>query len=307
MEVIFGLENIKSNLSSVVTVGTFDGVHFGHQKIISEVVQLAKNEGLISTLVTFDPHPKVVVQIPTKEKIQILTNLNEKLEILADLGLERVVVVKFTREFSELNYRNFVKDILLQKLSANTIIVGYNHAFGRDRVGTFQQLRKLSEKYKFTLKQLGPYEFEGNQISSTRIRQLIKNGEVELAAEMLGNFYAIQGIVVKGEGRGKKLTFPTANIAVDNHLKLLPLEGVYVVDCDIANHNYRGMANIGYKPTFGGMNKTIEVHLLNFSNNIYGEKIVVKFVKHLRKEIKFENESDLINQLKIDRELSSKL
>jgi riboflavin kinase/FMN adenylyltransferase len=307
MEVIFGLEKINSESPAVVTVGTFDGIHLGHRKIIDKVLELAQGENLISTLLTFEPHPKVVVQNSTHERIKILTNLEEKLSILQGTGIERVVIAKFTREFSEIEHRDFVLDILVHKLLARYIVVGHDHEFGRDRTGNYNKLEKLSEGRAFSVKEVGPYELNGVTVSSTGIRRFLNNGEVLQAAAMLGDHYSLRGIVVKGEGRGKKLSFPTANISVDNHAKLTPKEGVYVVDCQVRDEKHRGMVNIGYKPTFGGLNKTVEVHLFDFTRDIYGEKVTLYFLHRLREEIKFNNEKELIRQLQKDRELSSKI
>ena len=307
MEVIFGLENIKSKASSVVTVGTFDGVHLGHRKIIKSVLEIARKNNYLSTLLTFEPHPKVVVQEFTEKKIKILTNLEEKLTILQKIGLDRVIIAKFTREFSEMDHETFVKNILLKILHARFIVMGHDHGFGRNRRGRFNDLKKLSRDNSFKVMEVGPYRHNNQTVSSTVIRQLLENGKVGAAAELLGSHYAMHGIVVKGEGRGKKLTFPTANISIENHSKLSPKEGVYAVDCEVCGNKHRGMANIGYKPTFGGINKTVEVHLFDFSADIYGEKIIIYFLHRLRKEKKFKSETDLIQQLRIDKENSYKV
>jgi riboflavin kinase/FMN adenylyltransferase len=307
MEVIIGLDNIDTISPSVVTVGTFDGVHLGHRMIINSVLNIAKENDLVATLLTFEPHPKVVVQESAQEKIKILTNLEEKLNILKRLGLDRVIIAKFTREFSEIDHINFIKTILLQKLQTHYIIVGHDHGFGRNRSGNFRELEKLSQKQPFEVREVGPYKLLNQTVSSSAIRQLLENGEVKKASEMLGTYYSMHGIVVKGEGRGKKLSFPTANITVENHAKLMPKEGVYTVDCEVRGRKHRGMANIGYKPTFGGVHKTVEVHLFNFSDDIYGEKIILFFLQRLRKEKKFKSETELIQQLRIDKEHSYKI
>ena len=306
MEVLYGLNKVQSGKKSVITVGTFDGVHLGHRKIIKEVLKEAKDRDMISTLMTFEPHPKTVVQ-DSPHKIKLLTTLDEKLQILQDLGLERIIIAKFTREFSEMSYKYFVDDILLNLFQVAIVIIGYDHSFGRNRMGNFRELEKLSNLYAFDLKEVGPLKIENQTVSSTQIRNFIDQGDVESASKMLGHYYSMQGIVIKGEGRGQRLSFPTANLMIENQNKLLPKEGVYVVKCLIVNREYRGMANIGYKPTFGGVNRTIEVHIFDFSDDIYGEKISVKFIKRLRDEVKFSSEEQLIKQLELDKKNSNKI
>jgi riboflavin kinase/FMN adenylyltransferase len=244
----------------------------------------------------------VVRDIPNR--IKLLTTLEEKLEILQNLGLDRVIIARFTREFSEMNYKNFVENILLDRLKSDFIIIGYDHSFGRNRAGNFRELENLSKLYGFNLMEIGPFKIENQTVSSTRIRGSIDQGDMESASKMLGHHYFLDGIVVRGEGRGQRLSFPTANLMIENQNKLTPKEGVYVVECDVLGKIYRGMANIGFKPTFGGVSKTVEVHLFDFNNDIYGEKITVNFIKRLRDEVKFESEEQLIKQLNLDKKNS---
>jgi riboflavin kinase/FMN adenylyltransferase len=192
-------------------------------------------------------------------------------------------------------------------LQAAHIIIGYDHSFGRNRAGNFRELENLSKIYSFNLDEVGPFKIENQTVSSTRIRGFIDDGDMENAKKMLGHSYFIEGIVIKGEGRGQKLSFPTANLMIENSNKLLPKEGVYVVECDVNGSGYKGMANIGFKPTFGGASRTVEVHIFDFNQDIYGEKISVSFLSRLRDEIKFKNAEQLIKQLKIDKENSFKI
>jgi riboflavin kinase/FMN adenylyltransferase len=303
MEVIFGLNKVLVGKKSVLTVGTFDGIHLGHREIIKELMTTAKKNDLTSSLLTFEPHPKSVVQ-DSPLRIKLLTTLEEKLQILQDIGLERVIIAKFTREFSEMNYKNFVEEILLQGLRASCIIIGYDHSFGRNRAGNFKELENLSNIYSFNLKEVGPFKIGNQTVSSTRIRNYIDEGDLESANKMLGHNYSLEGIVIKGEGRGQRLSFPTANLLIENQNKLTPKEGVYVVQCEVLGKSYRGMANIGYKPTFGGVSRTVEVHIFDFSNDIYGEKITTQFIQRLRDEVKFSSEEQLIKQLNMDKKNS---
>ncbi len=306
MEVIFGLDKEITGKKSVLTVGTFDGIHLGHREIIKELLSIAKERDLISSLLTFEPHPKTVVQ-ESPHRIKLLTTLEEKLEILHQIGLERVIIAKFSREFSEMNYKAFVEEILLNRLKSAHIIIGYDHSFGRNRVGNFRELENLSNLYSFNLEEVGPFKIDNQTVSSTRIRAYIDDGDMESASKMLGHRYFLEGIVIKGEGRGQRLSFPTANLMIENQNKLMPKEGVYVVECDVQGDKYRGMANIGFKPTFGGASRTVEVHIFDFNKDIYGEKISVYFIMRLRDEVKFENEKQLIKQLNIDKENSYKI
>jgi len=307
MDVTLGLDQLTGSVPSVVTVGTFDGIHLGHQKLLGSVIEVAQKRGLQSTLLTFDPHPKAVVAQKSQDKMRLLTTLDEKLELLQQLGLGRVVVIKFTREFSELDYRTFVKDILLDRLSTRVLVVGHDHAFGRDRAGNISALEKMCNDLDFELREVGPFTIGEKTVSSTIIRQLIGDGFVDEAAQMLGRPYSLSGLVTRGDGRGKKLRYPTANLAMGNNMKLVPLGGVYAVDCHLRQDVCRGMANIGYKPTFGGVNKTLEVHLIGFQGDIYGDRLKIDFLKRLRDEKKFDSKNELIEQLTKDKEQSLKL
>jgi riboflavin kinase/FMN adenylyltransferase len=307
MNVTLGLEKYEGTDPAVVTVGTFDGIHLGHVKLIGTVVEIAKQKQMTSTVMTFDPHPKTVVAQRTTEKFRLLTNLEEKLGLLQDLDLSQVVVAKFTREFSELDYQSFVRDILLNRLRTKVLVVGHDHAFGKDRAGNISALETLSRKYGFQLVEVGPFRIGNKTVSSTAIRKLIADGEVQEAAVMLGRLYALTGVVSRGEGRGRALTYPTANLAVHNNAKLIPRGGVYAVDCRLRTDVIRGMANIGYKPTFGGVNKTLEVHLIGFEGDIYGEQLRIEFLKRLRDEKKFNSENELIEQLAKDKQQSINL
>ncbi len=301
MEIVLGLENLKITGPAVVTVGTYDGVHYGHREIFKRVLEVARERRLESVLVTFEPHPKSVVLASTTRRVQVLTTLEEKLELLEEIGFDRVLVIRFTREFSEIGYREFVGSILIDKLKMQYFVIGYDHAFGRDRRGNFDSVSAMSAELGFEVERIPAFDKDGERVNSTRIRQLLEEGEVDHAARLLGRNYSLQGIVVKGDGRGKKLTFPTANLQVNNHNKLLPKTGVYAVDCSIKSEIFRGMTNIGYNPTFNGITKNVEVHILDFDRDIYGEKIELSFLKRLRDEKKFESKLDLIEQLKKDK------
>jgi riboflavin kinase/FMN adenylyltransferase len=307
MEVLIGFEKIQKPSPAIVTVGTFDGVHMGHKQIIHSLVELADEHKLRSTLVTFRPHPQLILKQKENNPIYVLTNMNEKLCLLEKLGLERVIIIEFTREFSEIGHQEFIDDMLIKKLNMRYMIVGNDHAFGKNRGGSYESLKIQSETYQFGLHRIPPYRIENERISSSLIRKLLIEGDVDRAGVYLGRNYSMRGIIVKGEGRGRHLNFPTANIESENHDKLIPKRGVYAVACKIGNTYHRGMANIGYKPTFDGKSKTVEVHIFDFAEDIYGLKLDILFLKRLRSERKFINEHELIKQLNTDKLNSTKI
>ncbi|MGD9898420.1 MAG: bifunctional riboflavin kinase/FAD synthetase [Calditrichaceae bacterium] len=304
MEIIDGIENINTKFPCAITVGTFDGIHLGHKKIISRLLEIANEKNLCSTMVTFHPHPKLVVKSKFKEAIKLITDKDEKIEIIRESGIDRLVIIKFDHDFSQTNYRQFIKSILLDKLMAKVVVVGYDHAFGKNREGNFDNLVLLSDEFKFEVEKVGPFEIKDQVVSSTTIRNALTEGEVEKAAEYLGRLYSVSGKVVPGDGRGKKLNFHTANIDVENPNKLIPGKGVYAVDVKHNDQMYKGMMNIGFRPTFGSDQLNIETHIFDFKKEIYGEKLTVFFKKRLRDEIKFNSVEELITQLEIDKQNS---
>ncbi len=308
MEVVFGLDQVKKTEPCAITIGTFDGVHLGHLKIIARLRKVADQKKLCATLITFEPHPRLVVQKQRTHHVQLLTTLEEKLEILRQQPLDRVIVVKFDQEFSQIHYEDFVKEVLIGKLAARALVVGYDHSFGRNREGNFSNLEKIKDRYGYDLYKVEPYELQGNIVSSTFIRQYLRDGDVEMAGLYLGRRYSITGKVVSGCARGKLLHFPTANLDLENKFKLVPNNGVYAVDVRYQEKMFKGMMNIGYKPTFeehGDL--SVEVHIIGFDKQIYGEYLTVYFKKRLRNEKKFASKEELIAQLEADREKSLKL
>lgn len=308
MEIITGLNHLESGKRCAVTIGTFDGLHLGHKKIIEKVNTIAKNKNLCSTLVTFDPHPKIVLKQNDNFHITILTTLDEKKKLLAEMGIDRLIIIKFDKKFASQSYEDFVKNVLIDQIGAETIVVGYDHAFGKNREGNFYNLKLLSDKYRFDLQKVDPIEMDGEIISSTLIRKAIADGDVELTRKYLTRYYSYSGKVIPGDSRGKQLNFPTANILNSNQNKLIPKSGVYAVDVEYNKFVYKGMLNIGNRPTFGLKGKyTIEVHIHNFNKDIYNEDLTIFFKKRLRNEIKFDSVDALIAQLEIDKQNSLKL
>lgn len=307
MEVLWGLKGIKKKENSVLTVGTFDGLHLGHQYILDEVTRRATVNNLLSTLVTFHPHPKFIVGCKDNFKINLLTPIHEKINILQQKKLDRLVIINFTREFSQKTSREFVEEVLFGAVGFKELIIGYDHAFGKNREGNFKTLSEIAQRLGFLVTELSAFSNEKFVISSTRIRNMLYEGEVSQAAKALGRLYSITGKVVEGHGKGKLLEFPTANLEVEDEHKLIPADGVYAVYININSQRFKGMMNIGNRPTFPSAEHTLEVNIFDFDEDIYGESVTVEFVQRLRAEKQFENKQDLVNQLKSDKETTVKI
>jgi riboflavin kinase/FMN adenylyltransferase len=297
MILITDLKSITTRFEgSVITLGNFDGLHLGHQELIKMVIKRARETGALSMVVTFRPHP---LKILAPEKCPPLISIyEEKIKLMEKLGIDVLVKIPFTLDFSSMPPEDFVKTILCGMLGAKEIFVGSNYRFGRGREGTVESLKKLGEKLGFTVREVEQISMEGEAISSTKIRQLLKEGEVEQASRLLGRPYAITGIVVKGDGRGRELGFPTANI-VPKHA-IIPSDGVYAVRLFVRDKLYDGVANIGLRPTFNKKDLTIEVHVFNFNEDIYSEEISLYFVSKIRDEKKFKSAEELIVQINSD-------
>ncbi len=303
MKVFRNLAEIDIAEPTAVTVGTFDGLHLGHQKVLQALSRKAKEKGYLEVLVTFYPHPQLVVGPKHGKKIELLTTLEEKLEILEKLGVPAVLVIPFDREFARTPYREFVTRILREKLHVKAMVIGYDHAFGRNREGNPETLRKLGQELGFEVEVVEPYYLDGLAVSSTQIRRFLQKGQIEMANKMLGRPYSLRGKVVQGKGRGRELGFPTANIRLNHPDRLIPRPGVYAVDVRLRGERYRGMMNIGHRPTFNFDPLTLEIHIINFRGSIYGEELIVEFKKFIREERKFQSLAELKKQLLADKEI----
>jgi riboflavin kinase/FMN adenylyltransferase len=302
MKLEVGLSEIRRDDSSLVTVGTFDGVHVGHRAILLYLVERAKESGGASTVVTFDPHPREVVQ---NEAVPLLTTVDERARIMEDLGVDRLIVIPFTREFAALRAETFVEEYLVGTIGMKEIVIGYDHAFGKDRSGNRDLLGRLAEDLGYGVDLVPPAVLDQHVVSSTGIRRLLlEAGDVGGAAEMLGRWYSLRGTVVPGAARGRSIGFPTANIQVDHPRKLVPREGVYavMVNVDSSGRLLKGMMNIGRRPTFGGGPVKIEVHIIDFESELYERSIEVLFVRRLRDEMRFASIDDLVRQLNEDKQ-----
>jgi riboflavin kinase/FMN adenylyltransferase len=298
------LGEITKDTGSVVTVGTFDGVHLAHQEIIREVVNRARmNEGR-SVVVTFEPHPKQVVG-KTELPIQFLATLEERIEQIGKMNVDVLLVIDFTFEFSRLSAREFYQQYVMEGIGVNEVVVGYDHMFGRDRTGGIEELVRMGQEFNFSVSAVHPYRVDGEIVSSTRVRNAIAAGEVGQAAKLLGYSFSLTGRVVHGDGRGKALGYPTANIEPASPRKAIPGTGVYLVDVLHRDKRRYGMMNIGVRPTVESKGRTsIEVHVFGMTDDVYGEHVVVTFLRKLRDEQKFASLEELTHQLHKDKEAS---
>ena len=285
--------------NTIVTIGTFDGVHIGHQKIIERLIEVGDIKDLIPTILTFFPHPRMILQ--KDENIKLLNTIEEKKQILKQFGLENLVIKKFTQEFSRLTAEEFVETILVKQLNAKHVIIGYDHHFGRNRNANIKDLKIYGEQYGFEVEEITAQDINDVAVSSTKIRTALLEGDITTANSYLGYSFIISGTVEKGKGLGKTINFPTANITVKESYKLIPKQGVYIVKSKIDNATVYGMMNIGTNPTVNGKTQTIEVYFFNFDNNLYNKKLTIEILKRLRGEEKFESVNVLKQQLLKDK------
>lgn len=299
MKVYKSIDEIGKDENTVLTIGTFDGIHEGHKILFKKLKQYSSENNLRNVVITFNPHPRLVV---SDFKIKLLTTLDEKLELLSQLGIENLLVLKFSKEFSEQSSEEFVTNIICDKIGVKHIIIGHDHKFGKDRSGNDNELVELGSKNNFTVECVNPVKSNEEIISSTKIRDAILDGDIKKANEYLGRNYCFHGIVVKGVSRGTILGFPTANIEVEDKNKLVPKNGVYVVKALIEDEVVYGVMNIGMRPTFADtLTIVIEVHLFEFNKDIYGKTIKIELIKRMRDEKKFNSKEELIYQIGKDK------
>ena len=298
------LKEYNSTKPSVITVGTFDGIHIGHKEIINKLCLISNKKKLKSIILSFSPHPKIVLQ--NSSDIMLINSMDEKVDILNKYNVDYFLIKQFTIEFSRLTALEFVRDILVNKLNVKHIIVGYDHHFGRNRDASIVQLKEFGELYNFEITEIKPKKVNNNSVSSTKIRNLLLDGNLELANKYLDSYFSLTGLVIKGMGRGKNLGFPTANIKINDEYKLIPRNGVYIVKSLIDSIIYFGMMNIGENPTFDDKNKSIEIYFFELDYNIYDKKIKINILNRIRDEKKFKSPEFLMEQLKIDRDYSLK-
>ncbi|MDR2911347.1 MAG: bifunctional riboflavin kinase/FAD synthetase [Bacteroidales bacterium] len=301
MKIYSNLNNFNA-VNPIVTIGTFDGIHLGHRVVIDRLKEYAKIYGGETVVFTFYQHPRLVTS-PNETNLRLLTTLDEKKQLFAELGIDYLVVLPFTKKFSELTYSEFIKQILVDKMKTHCLVVGYDHKFGKNREGCLEYLQQSSEKLNFKIEKLEPFLINDIYINSTLIRHELQEGNIKIANRYLGYHFSLQGKVVKGRKIGRKIGFPTANIKASDVNKLIPNHGVYAVNIKVDGKKFNGMLNIGTCPTFNqnADNRSIEVNIFDFEENIYNKEITLFFVDKIRNEQRFNGAHALIEQLKKDK------
>ncbi len=298
MNTIQNIANFSTTEKTYITIGTFDGVHFGHQKIIEKLVVEAKKAGKKSVLLTFFPHPRMVLQ--KDNSLELINTIEERAELLEKTGLDYLIIHPFSKEFSRMNALEFVRDILVNQLNVSKLIIGYDHHFGKNREGNINQLTEYSHLYDFTVEEILAQDIDDVSVSSTKIRKALLEGNIKTANSYLGYNFTLKGLVVSGKKLGSKIGYPTANINIKESYKLIPKTGVYVVKATIDNTTVFGIMNIGTRPTVNGDYRTIEVHFLDFNKDLYDTTLTVELLYFIRDEVKFDSIDALINQIKKD-------
>ena len=302
-----GIDSLSPLSYAVVTSGTFDGVHLGHQTILKRLNEVARAhpQGQ-SVVMTYWPHPRTVVSNDSQD-LRLLSTLEEKIELLEAAGVNHLVVIPFTRAFSQLTSEEFIKQILVEKLGTKKLVIGYDHRFGRDREGGFDYIQAHQADYGFEVEEIPRQDIEAIGISSSKIRKALSEGNLDIATRFLGRTYSLTGTIVKGRQLGRTIGFPTANLQVDDAVKLIPANGVYAVDVLQGGQTYGGMLNIGFRPTVAGENQTIETYIFDFDKDIYGEHMTLRFRSFLRPEQKFNGLPALMEQLQHDEQQARKV
>ncbi len=299
MKIFHSIKDFSSPKKTILTLGTFDGVHIGHKKILEKVIQHTADEKYESLVLTFFPHPRMILQ--ERSEIKLLNTISEKVNLLEQLGIQNLVIHPFDETFSRLTAEEFVKTVLVEQFKIHKIIIGYDHRFGRNRTADINNLIEFGEKYGFEVEQISAQEINAISLSSTKIRNAIQEGNILLANKYLGYDYFLTGTIIKGKQLGRTIGFPTANLKIEEDYKLIPLKGVYIVSSQINEQIVYGMMNIGVNPTVGGQHLSVEIHYLNFDGDLYDQKLAVSILKRLRDEEKFDSLSLLKVQIKKDQ------
>ncbi len=311
MKIYNHIDEFKKIHNAVVTIGTFDGVHIGHQKIISRLQEVAKKKAGETVILTFFPHPRMILH-PDDLHIKLISSMNEKAEKLAALGIDHLIITPFTRDFSNLSPQDYIKEILVDKIGTRHIIIGYDHRFGKDRKGGLTELQNFASAFDFDVEEIPEQDINDVAVSSTKIRNAILGGDVKTASEFLGYAFQLSGKVIKGDQLGRVLGFPTANLFIEENYKLIPSDGIYAVSVELKStesdlKSAFGMAYIGHRPTINGMSRNIEVNIFDFNEDIYGKTIRINFLDYLRGDEKFNSLEDLKKQLEKDEKAARKI
>lgn len=308
MIVYKNIDEFQKLNNAVVTIGTFDGVHFGHRKIINRLIEVARSTGGESVILTFFPHPRMILH-PEDSGLKLLTTIEEKAQLLEELGVDHLIITPFTRDFSNLSAETYIRQILVEKIGTRHIIVGYDHRFGKDREGSLYDLQMYSAQYQYQVEEISEQDIHEVAVSSTKIRTALLRGDVQTAADFLGYPFTLTGKVIKGDRLGRQMGFPTANLLVEESYKLIPCDGIYAVRADVlsagedtpAGH-YKGMAYIGNRPTINGMTRNIEVNLFDFDQEIYRQYLRIHFLHFIREDMKFSGLDELKAQIEKDKQ-----
>ena len=303
MKVYHSIDEFQKVKGAVVTTGTFDGVHVGHRKIIDRLNEIAQKVKGESVLLTFHPHPRMVL-FPDDHGLELITTMDEKIQLLQDAGVQNLIIHPFTREFSRITSIDFIRDILVEKLGTSVLVIGYDHHFGRNREGSFEHLKESGPLYGFQVEEISVQDVDDVAVSSTKIRKALQDGDVLTASRYLAHPYQLSGIVVHGDKLGREFGYPTANIRVEDGNKVVPVNGVYACYVLLDGKKFKGMLNIGTRPTVKGEVKRIEVNIFEFEQDIYGKRVVLELIDRIRDEKKFENVDQLKERLSIDRNLA---
>ncbi|HEY5750968.1 MAG TPA: bifunctional riboflavin kinase/FAD synthetase [Chryseolinea sp.] len=306
MKIYHGIDDFVRLNYAVVTSGTFDGVHVGHQTILSRLRETAEKNGGETVVITFWPHPRLVLH-PEDTSLKLLNTFEEKAALLKAQGIHHLVRIPFTKEFSQLSSEEFITQIIVKTIGTRKLVIGHDHHFGKNREGSFEQLLADGPKYGFEVEEISRQDIDHVGVSSTKIRKALEEGDIDTATHFLGNFYSLTGRVVMGDKLGRLLGYPTANIEVDTAYKLVPADGIYAVTVDHANKRYKGMLYIGNRPTVNGVKRNIEVNIFDFAQDIYGESLTVHFHKLIRGDIKFSDLEALKAQLHLDKIAAMKI
>lgn len=300
MRVFQSLDTLPKFKNAVITIGSYDGVHAGHQEIIKQVNTLAKKVGGESVLITFHPHPRLVVA-PDDKSLKLITSVNEKIEVLRQFGIDNIVIVPFTKEFAAQSPTEYVKDFLVKYFQPNRIVIGYDHRFGQKRAGDIEFLKSLAEANNYQVVEIEKHEVDDIAVSSTKIRKAILNGEIEKANSFLQYPFVLSGQVIHGKKIGTEIGYPTANLEVERQNKIIPKAGIYAVYVRYNEERYKAMLYIGNRPTLNGQDQSIEVNLFDFNANLYGKTLYVEFVAHIREDAKFDSLEELQMQIGKDK------
>lgn len=306
MKIYEGLSDFPKLHNTVVTSGTFDGVHLGHQKILRRIREIARSVNGENVLITFWPHPRLVLY-PEEHNLRLLSTFEEKAKLLREFGIDHLVTIPFTKEFSQLTSKEFIESVLVEKIQTKKLVIGYDHRFGKNREGSFEYLKAHHEEYGFDLEEISRQDVEDIGVSSTKIRHALETGDIATAINYLGRPYELNGLVIKGQQIGRSIGFPTANIHIPNDYKLIPKDGVYAVEALVNGALYKAMLNIGNRPTVNGTQKTVEANLFDFQGDLYDKQITIYLKAFLREERKFDGLEALKKQLFIDQKNAKNL